>query len=116
MNDEEKHEYYEAKSFREVNPPVDAPINQHLKMIGARHNTKTRFVRRDPFVESSDEEDVTAFMNDHVLLPESEGRHIRYSNFNKRLWMKTYSLRFEIPTSHVLDARTFTRGTDSHVM
>jgi hypothetical protein len=96
-----RQEYYRIKMFREVNPHIDAPIEKHLQMIGSQHNTIVQKEYANPVEPSSDEEDV----NDKQQ--EWDGREARTGNFNKHLWMKSYALKFEIPTSHVLDARIF---------
>jgi hypothetical protein len=109
----EKLDYYQTKSFREVNPLVDAPLTYHPSMVGHRHNQRLDHPKRNPYQDSSDEEDAGDDLTHDRMVHDDD---TRLANFNKQLWMKTYSLRFEIPTTHVLNARTFTSGDDKHVM
>ena len=103
--------YYRTRSFRPVNLQVDAPVSRQIKMVGHHHNTIASREYVDPFAESSDDEDVDGNMAKQI-----DGFEPRTANFNKRLWMKSYAHRFEIPTSHVLNARTFIRGEKFQIM
>ena len=42
MTEEMKLAYYRVKSFREVNPLVDAPVEKHLQMVGSKYNVYQR--------------------------------------------------------------------------
>jgi hypothetical protein len=63
---------------------------------------------------SSDSDEIDDTIDDKTL----DGRESRFANFNKKLWMNSYSQKFELPTSHVLNARTFAHGksTNFHIM
>lgn len=58
MPPEAKHEYYRIKSFREVNPLVDAKVEKHMEMVGKHHNNNAMNLHKDRYEASSDEEDV----------------------------------------------------------
>ena len=87
-------------SLREQNIPSDAVNNKQMSLLGKKFNKE---ISHEEFEDhDSDETPEDRF---------SDGKNMKSAHFNKELYMKNYSFKFELPTSFVLNAHIFGRDT-----
>lgn len=127
LNKEELLDYLHMKCINEVNMPIDAIQKKHLRMIGAQHNAENAISADDgglggdedepgndelednKCIDSDSDDDSGNEENFAEIARKSTGHEQRTAHFNKMMYLKSFGVRFELPTAHIIDAAVFAR-------
>jgi hypothetical protein len=125
LSKDELMDYLHMKCLNEVTLPIDAMQKKHLSMIGAHHNiTGTSFADAEGLVDEeenkpvideeangidSDSERDFDETDENGIAWNSNGHELRTAHFNKMMYLKSFGIRFELPTAHIIDAAVFAR-------